>query len=59
MVGYKLLAAHVLKQAVKDYENGHERIQIIRWVRDGNVWLDVLGIDPDVFEKQLKGVVKK
>lgn len=57
--GYKLLAVNVLKQAVKDYENNYNRTAILRWVRDGNVWFDILDIEPDVFERKLKKGVKK
>lgn len=57
--GYKLLAVNVLKQAVKDYKDNYNRPAIIRWVRAGNVWFDILDIEPDVFERNLKKGVKK
>lgn len=58
------LAAAIVKQAFEDYKNyPEERATIEKWLLTGDVWLDILDLDPlyllEVFKKHGKSKENK
>ena len=48
----KNIAAAIVKQAFEDYKNHpEERATIEKWLLTGDVWLDILDIDPSYLKE--------